>query len=567
MKQAMKLWALVAVAAFAFTGGPAEAAGPRGSIRGLIMDARGNPLVGAAVLVMADSEDAKTTRVVRRANTDNEGKFIAAGITPGRYRLKAEASGFTPVEMATEVRPNKVTVFDSILLRRVGTLGEETGLNKDSKYAGRVARGTIFHNQEVTKDPTAEKATDTVALTDRTPEIHGVVQTFAQTTAGNSPEQSSFVGANFAVSEQIGKDASVVISGQVGRGNAAPQHFEALTTAHAGDRHRFQVALGYGRFTFSRRSGTPRLGQFSVSATDTWQVSGPVLIVYGMEFARFAEGASGTSLLPRFGIAVDAGPRTRVFAGMLPGSSDDIQSKINLESGEIEFTEPKPVVMGGGPGGLSEPVMDRSYRLQFGAEQVLSDKSSVEMMAFFDTVSGHGVGLLAVPGDGARTEPEMLTAAMKGRSRGIRVVYHRRVNDLIEGSVGYSFGEGQRLDARGITEPAQLFKNENYHVISAKVDANFVQTGTHVSTVLRLAPSQALFAIDPFQGQIATYDPNVSVSLMQELPSISFVPGQWTALVDLRNLFDQQGAIAEDRQELVASRYHRLVRVGLSVRF
>lgn len=530
------------------------------------MDAGGKPLVGAAVLVMAETEQSKAAKIIRRASTDADGKFIAGDIAPGRYRLKAEASGFKAVEIATDVRPNKVTVFDSILLRRVGTLAEETSLNRNSKWANRQARGTIFHWEEMKKDPASAKGDDTVALTDRTRELHGVVQTFAQTTANDSADPAAFLGTNFAVSEQIGKDASVVISGQAGVGNGAPQRFEALTTAHAGDRHRFAVALGYGRFTFSRRSSVPKLGQFSISATDTWQVSGPVLIVYGMEFARFTEGASGTSVLPRFGISVDAGPRTRVFADMLPGSSNDIQSKINLESGEIEFTEPKPVVFAG-QGGEMEPVMDRSYRLQFGAEQILSDRSSVEMMAFFDTVSNHGVGLLSIPDDTTSLEPELRTAALKGRSRGVRIVYHHRLNSILEGSVGYSFGEGQRLDSRGITEPASLFANDRYHLIAAKIDANFVRTGTKVSTVLRLAPADAVFAIDPFQGQIATYDPNLSLSVMQQIPSLSFVPGQWTAIVDLRNLFDQQGLVADERQELMASRYNRIMRVGLSVRF
>jgi hypothetical protein len=59
----------------------------------------------------------------------------------------------------------------------------------------------------------------------------------------------------------------------------------------------------------------------------------------------------------------------------------------------------------------------------------------------------------------------------------------------------------------------------------------------------------------------------LSFSLTQELPSVSFIPGQWAAVVDLRNLFDQQGSIADDRLELIASRYHRLIRVGLSPRF
>ncbi len=567
MKHALKLWALIAVGAIACVSTPAYAATARGSIRGFIMDGHGTPLAGAAVMVMAESEDAKPAKVIKRASTDGEGKFIAAGITPGRYRVKAEADGFKPVEVAADVRPNKVTVFDSIYLRSTSTLADETNLNKDSKYAARGARNVIFHYDESKKNPADAKADDAIALTDRAPEIHGVVNTFAQTAAASSSEAGSFVGTNFAVSEQIGKDANLVISGQVGYGNGAPQRLEALTTAHVGDRHRFAVALGYGRFTFSRSAGIPRLGQFSVSATDTWQVSGPVLVVYGLEVARFSERASSTSILPRFGIAVDAGARTRLSASLTPGSSSDTQSRVNLESGEIEFTEPKPVAIAAQPGEQPEPVLDRSYRLQFGAEQILSDRSSVEMMAFFDTVSGHGVGLLAIPNDNQQAEPILRTAEQQGRTRGLRVVYHHRVSNVIEGAVGYAFGEGQRFDGRGITEPANMFSNDLFHVFSARVDANFISTGTRVSTVLRFAPGQAVFAIDPFQGQIATYDPNISVSLAQELPNISFIPGQWQAVVDLRNLLDQQTSIGDERQELIASRFHRLVRVGLSLRF
>ena len=240
---------------------------------------------------------------------------------------------------------------------------------------------------------------------------------------------------------------------------------------------------------------------------------------------------------------------------------------MNLEAGEIEFAEPKPVAISSQPDASPEPVIDRSYRMQFGAEQILSDKSSVEMMAFFDTVSGHGVGLLAIPNENTQAEPTLQAAEQRGRTRGLRVVYHRQLSSEIDAAVGYALGEGQRLDARGITEPANLFSNGLFHVFSARVSANFIRTGTKVSTVLRLAPEQAVFAIDPFQGQIATYDPNFSVSFVQELPSLSFIPGQWEAVIDLRNLLDQQASVADDRQELVASRFHRLVRVGLSLRF
>jgi hypothetical protein len=563
MKHATKLYALVAVVAIAYASVPVQAAAGQGSIRGVVMDLSGSPLIGAAVMVMADTETAKPDKekIVKRASTDSEGKFTTAGIVPGHYRVKAEAEGFRPVELSAEVKPDKVTIFDSIFLRRITALGDETSLNLDSKYAARQARGTIFHYDETTNDANATKDA-TVALTDRSPELHGAVNAFAQTTPSSNPNPSSFAGANFAISEQFARDANLVVSGQLGYGNGAPQSLTAMTTTHAGDRHRVSVAMGYGRFTFSRQSGVPRLGQFSISATDTWQISGPVIIVYGLEFARFAERGSGTSILPRFGIALDAGARTRVFAGLVPGSSNDTQSKVNLESGEIEFSEPKPVAIAGG-----QPVMERSYRLQFGGEQILSDKSSIEMMAFLDTVSGHGVGLMAIPNDASQATPSTRCEEQSGRTRGVRVVYRRHINKLIDGSVGYAFGEGQQLDSRGITTPANLFSNALFHVVSAKLDANFVSTGTRVSTELRLSPGQAIFAIDPFQGQLTTYDPNLSVSITQDLPSVSFIPGQWAAVVDLRNLLDQQASIVDDRQELVASRFHRLVRIGLSLRF
>ena len=88
MKNATKLYALVAVVAIAYASAPAHAAAGQGSIRGVVMDLSGSPLIGAAVMVMADTETAKPDsekeKIVRRASTDSEGKFTAAGIVPGR---------------------------------------------------------------------------------------------------------------------------------------------------------------------------------------------------------------------------------------------------------------------------------------------------------------------------------------------------------------------------------------------------------------------------------------------------------------------------------------------------
>jgi hypothetical protein len=557
MKRSLILSAVLAVAACAcWSLTTAEAAAGRGSIRGFIKDATGKPLVGAAVLVLMGTEESEDAKVIKKASTDGEGKFIALGIAPGKYRVKAEAAGFRTVELAADVQPNKATVFDSIRLRRVGTLAEETNLNLDPKYASRRAKPTVFQH---TSGSTTNTEDPPVVLAQAGPEIHGAAQLFGQFSPG--ADVSPLGLANFALTQQIAKGASVAIGGQVGIGQNAPQRLQVLTTAHAGDRHRLQVALGYARFTFARNTDNKDLGQFSISATDTWQVSGPVLLVYGLEFSRFTKGAVGTSVKPRIGISVDAHPRTRVFADLVPGSSEDVQSKADTESGDILFTEPRPVAFRG-----TDPVADRSHRLQFGAEHLLSDGSSVEVMAFFDSAAGHTVGLLAIPLDGVTSETQ-LAQEFSGNTRGLRVVYHRRLTKCFNGSVGYAFGRGQKLGSADLESPSGLFRNDNFHVVSARIDANFVGTGTKLSTVIRFAPEQALFAIDPFQGQINTYDPNINVVVTQDLPEIGLVPGHWQAVLDLRNLLDQQIAIADEFQELSSSRFHRLVRVGLAVRF
>src|SRR5512144_1936108 len=112
MKYAYRLLTMVAIGVVLSASATAQAGAAKGSIRGLILDLHGKPLSGAAVMVMA--EDAKSAKVVKKASTDSEGKFVAANIVPGHYRVKAAAEGFKPIEIATDVRPNQVTVFDSI---------------------------------------------------------------------------------------------------------------------------------------------------------------------------------------------------------------------------------------------------------------------------------------------------------------------------------------------------------------------------------------------------------------------------------------------------------------------
>src|SRR5258705_6125422 len=103
--------------------------------------------------------------------------------------------------------------------------------------------------------------------------------------------------------------------------------------------------------------------------------------------------------------------------------------------------------------------MDRSHRLEFGIERVLDNKSNLEGTAFFDTTLNRGVGLLSTPMtafSGATGESFINVANQQGASRGMRLVYTRRLSRMWTASGGYSLGRGQRLAPGNISPPSAI---------------------------------------------------------------------------------------------------------------
>jgi hypothetical protein len=73
---------------------PALAQTTSGVISGVAADSQGGVLPGVAVTVRNTE-----TGAVRSAVTEADGRFRIAGLSPGRYDLKAEISGFAPIEL------------------------------------------------------------------------------------------------------------------------------------------------------------------------------------------------------------------------------------------------------------------------------------------------------------------------------------------------------------------------------------------------------------------------------------------------------------------------------------
>ncbi|HSE17159.1 MAG TPA: carboxypeptidase-like regulatory domain-containing protein [Pyrinomonadaceae bacterium] len=578
-------FSLSLIALVSFITSDALAAGSNKSlatISGTVRDNRGTPLVGAVVSLMREG-----FKTVKEARTDKQGNFITK-VLPGRYGIKAIANGFSEVVFAeVDVKAQQELVY-KFNLEPVGygnTLPERRRDRDDVKWTLRSAqtKRSIFQNNEG-EDATVKAVTDADAQVADTgametaPEVptetksdskvrpHGVLESYFASNAYGS----SYVGFNFAVATPVSEHVELIFSGQTGVGDG-PERFEAASRVRAGDRHRIGLTAAGMRFATpvwtNRFSDQANLyGQLSLRAVDEWIVRDGIVIVMGLDYSRFIGAGGAHAITPRFGVQYDANARTRVKAAFASAGEDDgIQSIATFENDQVVFRNEsvRPVAFIDG-----QAVLERSHRLEFGIERVLDNSSNVEATAFFDTTTGRGVGLLSGPASafsGQAGEQFMDVANQQGSSRGMRVVYTRRLNRVWTASAGYAFGRGQQLSAAGFSTPAEMFESGMFQTAALQLGGVF-RTGTQVRTVLRFSPEATVFAIDPFAGRLGVYDPSLSIQVTQELPSFG-LPVRAEAILDARNLLDAQTSSENGEILTIIGNNRRSVRGGISVRF
>jgi hypothetical protein len=577
-------FSLSLVALVSFITSDALAAGSSKSlatISGTVRDNRGNPLAGALVSLMREG-----FKTVKEARTDKQGNFITK-VLPGRYGIKAIANGFTEVvftEVDVKAQQELVYKFNLEPVGSGNTLPERRRDRDDVKWILRSAqtKRSIFQNNEG-EDATVKAVTEAeqqaaeTAPMESAPEVstepssdykirpHGVIESYFASSAYGP----SYVGLNFAVATPVSEHIELIFSGQTGTGDA-PGRFEATSRVRVNDRHRVGVTASGMRFAtpvWTNKLNDHELqGQMSLRAVDEWIVRDGIVIVMGIDYSRFIGAGGAHAFTPRFGVQFDANARTRVKAAFASGGDEDgIQSVATFENDQVIFRDQpaRPVAFIDG-----EAVLERSHRVEFGVERVLDNSSNVEATAFFDTTSGRGVGLLSGPASAfSGRAGEMFTdvANQQGSSRGIRVVYTRRLNRVWTASAGYAFGRGQQLSATGFETPSELFESGMFQTAALQLGGVF-RTGTQVRTVLRFSPEATVFAIDPFAGRLGVYDPSLSIQVTQELPSFG-LPVRAEAILDARNLLDAQTSTENGEVLTIIGNNRRSVRGGISLRF
>ncbi len=560
---------------------PTAAKGTRGlaTITGTVRDNKGAPLAGALIQLIREGR-----AVIKQTYSGRDGSF-SARIPAGRYSLRAIADGFSEVLFSSVTVSPSAEIIYRFNLEPLGsgrTLVEQRADRDSAKWRLRAAqsRRSIFQANEG-KDATIAEVEAAEDAANQSSELigeqreaankarmQGVIETYFA--ASTNPFASSYEGVNFAVALPASDRVDLVFAGQTGTGEGAPQRLEATARVRAGDRHHLNIGAGGARLqTLTVANGRRTrngLGQMSVRAVDEWIVRDGVVVVFGLDYSRFLGAGNADAIVPRIGFQFDANARTRVKAAFAPGGEEaEQQSSANFEDGDVIFKQPmtRPVALVDG-----RAVLNRSRRLEIGVERVLDNASNLEATAFFDSVNGRGVGLMATPvssfsGDAGAAL--LGVANQQGSARGLRVVYSRRLSRVWSASAGYSFGRGQKLSSNGINNPGELFSDGFFQTAAVQLSAGW-STGTHVQTVFRFSPQATVFAIDPFAGRLAVYDPSLSIQVTQDLPRFG-LPVHAQAIIDARNLFDFQSSTENGETLLQLGQTRRTLRGGISVRF
>lgn len=539
----------------------AAASSSLGVIKGIVRDQSGGPIADATVAIFRVG----TSKLLKEVRSAADGSFIAR-IIPGTYTVLAVAEGFNPVTLSSIEVGRAAQLSYGFKLERAGggnTLPEKRLDRNNPKWVIRAAQLSreIYQN---TEGGNVEVALDAGEVPEETP--GRTSQTVVETYFGGT-ETGFNSGVNVASLIPLSEDAELVLAGQTGIGKGAPQRVEAQLKFRPAEKHQIRVSsafAGLGSFT-PENAEEKGLSQLSFQASDEWKVREGVILVFGVDYSRFLGASDDFSISPRLGLQFDVDSKTRFRAAYTTFTEERTWSKaIELENAQVLFREPAAVqdlVIEDG-----KPLMNKSRRFEFGVERVLDNRSSIEANVFFDTTLSRGVGMTNIPA--ASLDPagfQEITGNQQGGAQGLRLVYSRRLTSRFSAAAGYSFGVGQKLSEDGLSNPADFFQSGVFQSFFGQFAAD-LRTGTSVKTIFRLSPQATVFAIDPFQGRLAIYDPSLSVLVTQNLPTLG-LPFHAEAVVDARNLLGFSTGVTGEEGLLRINSQQRALRGGILVRF
>jgi TonB dependent receptor-like, beta-barrel/Carboxypeptidase regulatory-like domain len=594
-----------------------------GAISGTVIDEAGRALRGAMVSALGVT--------LASTVTDDKGQFTLNQLPPGEYLLRAHMLGFA-ASTSLMVRVGGTTPFQRVQLRRldgaVGTTGTAPVMARPIIAAGfDLPRGT-----ESTKgDPVdadghphdeaawrtrhlprsiLKDASPIVVLTDDKAEAFAPTTSLFGRAVGSAANIATSLFTDFPFSAEV----NILTTGAVAPGTmlsptALPRGVAYLAlsapatggewrirgamsesdlsswivagsfASRPGSAHKYDLGLSYSTQDYQGGNpaalaavtdGSRNVGELYVF--DQWSLNSAITLDYGARYAHYDYLQARGLLSPRFGIAIEAFPKTTIRATVAqqmvaPGAEEFLATNTPGPwlPPERTFAPLRD------PAAADAFRAERSRSFEAAVERQFADSFAIAVGRFHEQVDDQLVTVfgLRLPGGPRSVGHYYVANAGAVEADGWLVRWSTPPNRRVQGSVQYSRAAAHWL-TRNDTEllrgtvPAVLRPdNEDLHDLTSSITADIRETATRVFVLYKMN--------NRFVGSASTpadvgLDVRFGIQVNQALP-VAFAGTKWEVLVGLRNLFRDPTDPASVYDELLVVRPPKRLVGGFLVRF
>ncbi len=397
--------------------------------------------------------------------------------------------------------------------------------------------------------------------------------------------------SNFAYTQPLSEHGRMIFSGQLNSGYDSYWRVRDTYNYRPDSSRDLRFSVGYGRMNMgaANLNSIARPAQF-FSEDPSLRESGvqtvalgfegsdrfldTMTVDYGFDFSRLYYGSTRSLFSPFFQVVVSPWDSWFFKAAVASKRLTDNDS-IVLPGGEVlNLMEPTYITNVNGVVQLSQY---KHGEVSVGKD--LGDKTSVEVAAYQDRVSGPGTPFVVTSTTADQTSSELAQLnADQSSQQGLRFTVNRRFLDFLSGSIAYVYGTATGLAGVDQSVSSEVLahnllnqRQQSYdHSFTSQLTARIPRTKTNLTTIVRWYPGNPLTPIDLFADRMDIMTKGVNFRFRQAVPVPEFMgaSGRWEVLVDVRNLFDQgQDAIRTSDGEVVLTRNPRSLRFGINLNF
>ncbi len=537
-----------------------------GSISGYVKSTGGVPQMGATVMLISGSGQAKTTY------TDEKGYFTLAGLLPGNYDLHVSAPSFVPTLREDVILAAGASKLLNITL---STLFEAIRMLPPLKKGDIEDESWKWTLRSTANRPVLRFDDNTAIMVESQPEGEPLKGTLALM-AGAASEgygSASDLGTAFSIEQSIFHTGTLGFAGDLGYGAGAPDGVVRASYSHDNnDGYRQSLSLIVRRF--SAPETVPHggaLGAVAMSYTNGFTIGAMDFQVGGEGQAIEFLGREANAFRPNATVDFHLGSDT-LLEYRYATSEPTTRASKGFDSAPADLSEASPrlTLVGG------NPVLESAHHHEISLSRRIGN-NKLQLAYYNDGVKDPALlGVGDIVSETADVLPDVYSGTFSYNggelhAQGVRFVFKRKLSDSLSATLDYGYGGVLELQPGAMDWNAISNSIEPgwRHTAALKFNGRIPRSKTTWIASYRWTSGQTLVPVDLFNASAGQTDPFFNLFIRQPLPHFHGIPGNMEALIDVRNLLAQGyvPVIGPDGNTVYLVQSARSVRGGLAFTF